>query len=114
MENLFDAAYKWVFISTAQIVAPREVIDDPEICKSMMDFFGNFEKNISPTFLMFPWLPTPTAIKRLYSGFMAFMKVKKIVENRKQSETKGGDALDFMIAQGDSDMNMIQVSLILL
>src|SRR5260370_930384 len=68
-----------------------------------------FEQDVAPTFLLFPWLPTPVALRRYYSGFTTFMKVKKLVEDRKSSGIKYGDTLDFMIEQGDSDMNMMRV-----
>ncbi|KAF2667598.1 cytochrome P450 [Microthyrium microscopicum] len=113
-ETLFDVVYRWVFISTAQIVAPHDIINDPKLLRQMIDFFSSFEQNVSPTFLLFPKLPTWTAIRRFGSSFATFLRIKKIVDNRKKTGPIYGDALDFMIEQGDSEMNQIRMVFALL
>jgi len=108
-ETLFDVVYRWIFMSTTLLVAPHEMLHDRALLDYTSKTFASIEQDVSPMFLTFPWLPTPTMLRRYYTIIRTVFKIKKIVGDRLKSGPMYNDALDFMIAQGDSEENLIRM-----
>ena len=60
--------------------------------------------------IMFPWVPTPAKLKRMWSGGQLYMILKNVVDERKKEDRRENDALQYLIDQGDSVTDMITVS----
>lgn len=61
------------------------------------------------TAVMFPWFPSPVVVKRTIAGGRLYMIIRKIVDERKTAGKRGDDPLQFLIDQGDSMTQIIEV-----
>ena len=111
MINPFDTIYKTVYQLTMRTVGCNEIASDPALLNRTLHLFEIIEKSGTPTGIVFPWLPTPAKVKKLYAGFSLFMIFQKIVNQRKKTGRRENDALQFMMDQGDSMERIIGVSI---
>jgi cytochrome P450 len=98
--NPFDSLYDIVYKLTMRTVGANDIAEDPALTRLTLSQFESFERRESTTKVVFPWLPTPNHIMRLYSGARLAMVFQKIINERKKTGKKGTDALQYMIDQG--------------
>jgi len=106
----FESIYKLVFQLTMRTVACREIADDPALLKRTLRLYEDVEHAATPTVIMYPSLPSPGKLKRMWGGAQLYMIFKKIVDERRKTGRKEDDALQFLIDQGDDIKSIITVS----
>jgi hypothetical protein len=106
----FDSVYKIVFQLTVRTVGCNEIADNPILLAKTLRFFEIIGQSGSPAGVVFPWLPTPAKLKRIYAGGNLYMIFQRIVNERKRTGKRDDDALQFMIDQGDDVRKIIGVS----
>ena len=99
-----------VFKLTMRTVACNEIADDTHLLARTLSLYEDVEATATPFSIMFPWLPTPAKFRRLYSGSQLYMIFKRVVDERKKENRRENDALQYLIDQGDSITDIIQVS----
>ena len=106
----FDSVYRIVFQLTVRTVGCNEIADDPALLARTLRYFEIIEQSGTPAGVIFPWLPTPSKLKRTYAGGRLYMLFQHIVNERKKTGKRDDDALQFMIDQGDDIAKIIGVS----
>ena len=108
----FDSIYRMVFKLTMRTVACNEIANDSALLERTLKLYEDVEGTATPLSIMYPWLPTPSKFKRLYSGSQLYMIFKRVVDDRKKEDRKEGDALQYLIDQGDSITDIIEVCIL--
>jgi cytochrome P450 len=103
----FDSIYRLVYLFTMRTVACNEIADNPALLAKTLGLFESVEGAVSPLLIMYPWLPLWGKLKRISGGGQLYMILKGIVDTRKKTGTRGEDALQYLMDQGDSLMEMI-------
>lgn len=91
-------------------VGCNEIADNPILLAKTLSYFETIEQSGTPAGVIFPWLPTPAKLKRIYAGGSLYMMFQRIVNERKKTGKRDDDALQFMIDQGDDIKKIIGVS----
>ncbi|KAK7987045.1 hypothetical protein PG996_006349 [Apiospora saccharicola] len=101
----FESIYSFIFRLILRVVGIAEWLEDEAVLGRMLSAFCGFEKNFSSVHLVFPWLPTPTYVKKLFHAAVLYTSINKIVKRRKETGKKQDDALQFLI---DHDKDIIR------
>lgn len=110
MANPFDSIYRIVYQITMRIVACNEIASDPKMLATTLKSFETLEAAVSPTFIMFPSLPTKAKLVRAWEGARLYKIFQNIIDDRKKTGRRETDALQSLMDQGDSTLQIITVS----
>ncbi|GIZ48001.1 hypothetical protein CKM354_001107600 [Cercospora kikuchii] len=103
----FESIYRMVFQFTMRTVACTEIADDPVKLEQVLKLFEQIDAANTPTQIMYPWVPTPSKLKRLMAGTKLYMMFQKIIDERKASGRQDDDALQFCLDHGDNVTDII-------
>lgn len=106
----FESIYRIVFQITVRSVACNEIANDDDLRERFLGLFETIEGAATPLSIMFPWLPLPSKARKLYSGAQLYRIVKKVMDDRKLLGRREDDALQYLMDQGDTMLNIISVS----
>ncbi|KAG6830044.1 hypothetical protein H0H92_002462 [Tricholoma furcatifolium] len=101
--NPFKEVYDLVFQMTVRIGSCRELADDKETIAKIAKNYWALEKSATPFSLLFPWLPCPAKWNRLKATLGLFTTLSGIVKRRREAEEPTSDAIDVLIAAGESN-----------
>ncbi|KAI1328546.1 cytochrome P450 6A1 [Xylariaceae sp. FL0255] len=93
----FESMYEIVYQLTMRTVGANDIAENPKLLKKTLDIFDWFERADSYLKVIFPWLPTPNSLLRLYYGAKLAFVFRDIIEKRKKTGERGNDALQFLI-----------------
>jgi hypothetical protein len=105
----FQSIYEVVYQLTMRTVACDDIADSPELLARTLQLYTTIDGSATPTAIMFPWFPSPAVIKRTIAGGRLYMIINKIVNERKTTGARGEDPLQFLIDEGDSMTEIIEV-----
>lgn len=106
----FESIYRTVYQLTMRTVACREIAEDPVLLEKTLHLYEEVENAATPTVVMFPFLPLPAKLKRMWGGAQLYMIFKKIVDERVKTGRREEDALQFCMDKGDDIRSIITVS----
>lgn len=106
----FESVFELVYQLTMRTVACTEIADDPVLLARTLHLYQEVESAATPTVVMFPSLPSPAKLRRMYAGAQLYMIFKKIVDTRRATGTRHDDALQFLMDSGDDIRSIISVS----
>ncbi len=106
----FDDIYKIVYQLTQRTVGAKEIAESPEMLAKTLHLFEVIEDSVSPSNIIFPWLPTPNRLRKTIAGGRLYFMLDKIVKDRKASGRREDDALQFLIDGGDDLIRILSVS----
>ncbi|KAH6656578.1 cytochrome P450 6A1 [Truncatella angustata] len=109
--NPFDDMYRLVYQLTMRTVGATEIVEDPKMLSYTLGIFEAFERSTSNLRIIFPWLPTPKHLYRMYNGARLYMVFDKLVKERQRTGTKHEDALQFLIEQGADAQDIVSFEL---
>ena len=109
MTDPFVSIYEIVFQLTMRMVGCNEIANDPALLKKTLHLFETIQHSSTATTIIFPWFPSPALIKRTIAGGRLYMIMKKIVDERKKSEGREDDPLQYLIDSGDDINDIIGV-----
>ncbi|KAG6886675.1 hypothetical protein C0992_002857, partial [Termitomyces sp. T32_za158] len=101
--NPFNEVYELVFQMTVRLATCRELSEDKGAISELAHNYWKLEKSATPFALLFPWFPCPAkrakkeATQRLYDILL------KYVDLRRKATERTTDAIDVLIAAGESD-----------
>ncbi|SPN98786.1 uncharacterized protein DNG_01827 [Cephalotrichum gorgonifer] len=107
--NPFDDFYRLVYKLTMRTVGCKEIASDPELLGKTLRIFEGIDGANAATKLLFPWLPTPSHLRRMYAGTKMFLIFKRIIDERKRKGVREDDALQFLIDQEWSLTEIVSV-----
>ena len=73
------------------------IANDPVLLETTLGLYQAIESSTATTSIIFPWLPTPAALKRTIAGGRFYMIFKSIVNQRKRTNQRADDALQYLI-----------------
>ncbi|KDQ54410.1 hypothetical protein JAAARDRAFT_135628 [Jaapia argillacea MUCL 33604] len=106
--NPFENVYDLVFQMTVRMATCQDLSNDIDAVKRLHKLYWILEKSATPTALLLPWLPSPAKKAKEQATRDMFVMLHQYVENRRKADDLGSDALDMLIAEGDSNETIIQ------
>ena len=105
----YDVIYKLVFLVNMRTVGCKEIADDEQLMRKVLSLYETIEESSTATGIIFPWLLTPSKIKRTYAGGRLYMIFNNIAKERKKLEKEIDDPLQFLLNKGDDMQKIIAV-----
>ena len=109
MTDPWESLYRVVYQLTIRIVGCDDIASDPELLEKTLQLYETIEASSTPIAVIFPKFPSLGIIKRTIAGGRLYMILKKIVDHRKATGTRGDDPLQFLIDEGDDVPRIIEV-----
>ncbi|KAK2009263.1 cytochrome P450 6A1 [Colletotrichum eremochloae] len=103
----FEDMYRLVFQLTVRMVGCDEVAEDPALLQRMLHIFEGIDGAATATKVMFPWMPTVGHFRRVISGAKMYRILEGLIRERKARGVPGNDALQFLMDNGDSTIEMV-------
>ncbi|KAI0552667.1 cytochrome P450 [Xylaria curta] len=99
----FEVVYPLIFKLIMRVVGVKEWLENQEVLDQNLSAFCKFEENCSRVGIAFPWLVTPTYIKKLYYGSKLYLSITHVVKKRRKSGKQENDAVQFLLDE-DKDV----------
>ncbi|KAK1228818.1 hypothetical protein PQX77_008137 [Marasmius sp. AFHP31] len=96
-----------VFALSMRISTCREFCEDPRALKMLMHIFERLEEGSTPSSLILSWIPTFTRVRRTIAGAQLYAMIDKVVRARKRSNVEEDDALQALILE---NYTMVQIT----
>ena len=94
---------------SARVVTCHELTKNDADLKKMRELFFAHRANHTSAFVLFPWLPSSARKLKKEAATALFNMICSYVEKRRHSEPTN-DAIDTMLAGGDTNERIVQVS----
>lgn len=88
---------------THRTVGCHDVAEDPELRAKTMKYYDMLDAS-SALSIMFPWLPTPTKMNKLWGGGKLHMLFLNIIKERRRTGQRAEDTVQVLMDKGESDM----------
>ncbi|PHH63183.1 hypothetical protein CDD81_6234 [Ophiocordyceps australis] len=99
----FDVMIKLIYQMTHRNFGSHDIAQDPKLLQETLAAYGRLD-NSSGIDVMFPKLPTPNRLRRMWAGAKLYWTFQKIISERVATGRSETDALQVMMDQGDSDI----------
>lgn len=95
---------------TVRLATCRELAEDKEAISQLAHSYWELEKSATPFALLFPWFPCPAKRAKKEATQKLYDLLLKYVDLRRNATERTTDAIDVLIAGGDSNDAIIGVS----
>jgi sterol 14-demethylase len=112
--NPFKDIYDLVFQMTVRMATCEELATDVEKIQKMNDLYWTLEKNSTHMSLLLPWFPGTARKNKDEATKSLYTMLCHYVDLRRKAEVPSSDAIDILIADGDDNITIISVGVILL
>ncbi|KAM0257943.1 hypothetical protein ACHAQJ_004101 [Trichoderma viride] len=99
----FLVLYDLIHKMTHRTVGCHDVADDAALQDKTMRYYSKLDKT-SALQVMFPWLPTPTKMNKLWAGAKLHMLFADIIKERRKTGRRAEDTMQIMMDKGESDL----------
>ncbi|KAK5994116.1 Cytochrome P450 monooxygenase -like protein [Cladobotryum mycophilum] len=100
--NPLDVMEKLIYQLTHRVVGTHDVANDPELIENTLAVYRPLEEG-SFVDVLFPFLPTPSKISKIWGFTKLHWSMQKIINKRRKSGKKGEDMMQMIIDHGCSD-----------
>ncbi|KPM36604.1 hypothetical protein AK830_g9954 [Neonectria ditissima] len=100
-----DDMWQLIYRLTHRTLGSKDIADDPIALERTMAMYSSIEGS-SAFEIMFPSLPTPTKVRKVWAGAQLHRTFSRIVEDRKKTGRREDDSMQVLIDQGASDMKI--------
>ncbi|SMR43777.1 unnamed protein product [Zymoseptoria tritici ST99CH_3D1] len=104
----FDQVYKIVYKLTIRTLGPSDIADDEKLTEQTLRLFEMIASSASAAKIVFPYLPTPGHVKRMYAGARLYALFRKLVRDRKKSGKRGSDTLQHFVDEGEDELKVMK------
>ena len=101
-----------VFIMTARVLTCGELVKNEADLKRIAELFMTVQGSATPASLLFPWFPSSAKKEKRRANVELYTMLSTYVETRRHAEPTT-DAIDILIAEGDTTQGIVGVSLAL-
>ncbi|KAG6829615.1 hypothetical protein H0H92_004022 [Tricholoma furcatifolium] len=101
--NPFKEVYDLVFQMTVRLATCRELSEDKESISQLAGHYWELEKSATPVSVLFPWFPGPAKKAKEAATRDLYNLLHRYIEIRRDAKESTSDALDVLIAAGESD-----------
>lgn len=106
--DVFDYFFKSMYQMTHRTLGCNEIANSPGLLASTLQVYRNID-TASAAEIMFPWLPVPSKLKKMWSGYKMFSVLSSIAKERRSGKIDT-DAMQVLIDSGNSDTFVTVVS----
>ena len=110
MNSLTRLSSQLIFQTSVRSLAFSELAEDPAIVKRLRALYDTLDTATTPTSVLFPWLPSPSAVRRLLATKRIYDIIGKTLDDRRKSGIARDDTPQMLIDAGDERMIIIGVS----
>ncbi|RDB26871.1 Lanosterol 14-alpha demethylase [Hypsizygus marmoreus] len=103
----FKEVYELVFQMTVHLVTCRELSEDKESIAKLAKHYWDLEKSVTPFSLLLPWFPGRAKKARKDATMNLYTLISGYVDLRRNSPHPTSDAIDVLIAEGDSNETIV-------
>lgn len=96
-----------IYHLTMRTVACNEIANDRPLLDKTLRLFEQVEASSTPEVVMFPWLPSPAKLKRLWGGAQLYFIFKNIIDERAKTGHREEDPLQFLIDKGEDPKSVV-------
>lgn len=104
-----DRMYSLIYQLTHRLLGSNDVANDPKILSETLAIFDSMDDS-SGLEVMFPRLPIPSKLTKMWAGAKLHMAFSKIMEDRRKTGRTEDDAMQVMMDAGTSDVIISAVS----
>ena len=108
--NPFNDVYSFIFQMTVRMATCRELAEDEVAVDRLFGLFWKLEKTATPVGLLLPWLPSKAIRDKKQATADMYNTVFGYIASRRSARESGSDAIDLLIAQGDDNVTIVEVS----
>ncbi|KAK5996005.1 Cytochrome P450 monooxygenase claM-like protein [Cladobotryum mycophilum] len=101
----FEKLYPIVYKMTHRTTGSHDVANNPKLVKETLDLFIKIDGS-SAIEILFPSLPTPFKLRKLWSGARMHRILSGIVADRKKTGRTEDDAMQMLMDSGDNDLTI--------
>ncbi|KAG6827320.1 hypothetical protein H0H92_012228 [Tricholoma furcatifolium] len=105
--NPFKEVYELVFQMTVRLATCRELSEDKESITQLASHYWELEKSATPFSLLFPWFPGSAKKAKEAATRDLYNLLHRYVDIRRNAKESTSDALDVLIAAGETDEAII-------
>ncbi|KAL7799935.1 cytochrome P450 [Trichoderma ceciliae] len=99
----FVVLYDLIYKMTHRTVGCHDVADDPALQKKTMMYYEKLDQT-SALQVMFPSLPTPTKLNKIWAGAKLHMMFTDIIKERRRTGRRAEDTMQILMDKGESDL----------
>lgn len=93
-----------------RVVGATEIAESDLLLRKTFSTFLKFERSTCNTRVVFPWLPTPLYVLRLFSATILYVRILRILNRRKKEDRREKDALALLTVKGETSHQVAEVS----
>jgi len=101
---------KLVFQMTVRMATCQELAADKQTIADLRRHYFDIAQSSTPVSVLLPWFPSLARKTKTKSTRELYLLIKKYVTMRREAKIPSSDPIDLLIAQGDSDDDIIGVS----
>ncbi|RDB27059.1 putative lanosterol 14-alpha demethylase [Hypsizygus marmoreus] len=105
--NPFKELYELVVQMTVRLATCRELSEDKESISKLAKHYWTLEQSATPFALLLPWFPGRAKKAKKDATMKLYTLISGYVDLRRQSQHPTSDAIDVLIAQGDSNETIV-------
>ena len=99
-----------VFQMTVRMATCRELAEDKQAIQDLRKHYFDVEQSTTPVSVLLPWFPGPAKKVKTKATLELYHLIKKYVTMRRETKIPSSDPIDLLIANGDSNDVIINVS----
>ncbi|KAH8685239.1 cytochrome P450 [Ilyonectria robusta] len=101
----FDEMWRLVYQLTHRTLGTKDIADDPKELARTMAIYMTMDGS-SALDVMFPALPTPKKLRKIWAGAQLHQTFSRIVEDRKKTGRREEDVMQALMDQGADNMKI--------
>ncbi|KAF8069216.1 cytochrome P450 [Lyophyllum atratum] len=105
--NPFKEIYELVFQMNVRLATCRELSEDKAAITKLGQHYWELEKSATPFALLLPWFPSRAKKAQQEATLQLYLLVAGFVEARRKATPPNSDAIDVLIAAGDSTESIV-------
>ncbi|KAF7328159.1 Cytochrome P450 [Mycena venus] len=110
----FESFPEIIFRLTVSIVTSSNIAANQAACNALLQIFIGLEKAATPVTVLFPWFFGPDRMRRFYLMKQFYNVMLDTIAERKKEGRNEDDAMQFLIDQGLSTMEITQFAIAVL
>lgn len=107
----FDSVYALIYQLTVRHLGSVDIANDPKLLRETLGIFGALDDS-SALEVMFPRLPVPSRLSKIWAGARLHRIFCKIMQDRRRTGRTEEDPMQLMMDDGEKDVITSAVSLI--
>lgn len=104
----FDSMYRLVYQLSHRTIGCDDIAQSPELLDKTLGIYSRLDQS-NALQVMFPSLPTPNLLLKVWSGAKLFGILKDIMKKRRETGQRGQDTMQSLMDKGDSDLTICAV-----